>query len=488
MFVREFRRATRETVRELEGYIRWVVEQQAAEIQRKAAAAAEAREEALLEAREEAAAMAHELGLDLLKDAVVDDTMRQARIDYITNTAREEAAENEAAAKEEAAAEAEAADEEVAEEAECRPREALLSLASDLLSLRATCRDLEAKTRRPFTDANIASKTFLLPDEQSMEVLVEISRHPTFSAAIKTITLVPWQLREAEDHQKMRFEDGRRKQLTAREIRARKRENGKDHSRDALAEALATFARDGNTISIELAADLSRPESACGAARLGRVAGYSSSLMCRSELHMLAPEIRFLRTVLSSGCRIQRLALTGCQNLLLDSFANPTLLDFDSSSRSRASCRTLTALGSLQTLSLTLSAYQDHPGKFVNFINQARELKELTLDRDDTDDDLAQCLLRSAKLPHLCILNAPNLTVLDDDIILFVKRHASSLRQVQVRRLWRLIVNNAVEPTPSTGMALSAKVYADLLKEGIGLQSWKVYGSEHALPVFEDSG
>ncbi|KAK5682994.1 hypothetical protein LTS10_004522 [Elasticomyces elasticus] len=300
MSLQEIRRATREAIMGLDdqGYIHWLVEQESIEMKREAAAAAEARKEALLSARE----------LQLLWD--IDDAMVQMKEELATEETP------------------------MYNVPEFTPREALLSLPpelaervttflppSDLLALRATCRDLEAKTRRPFIDANMVSKTFLLSDQESMQVLVEISAHSIFGAAVKNITLVPWQLRGIKDHRSMRVEEAERQQLTAREIRKSQREAGHDYARIhaaqkdyltgdewhiPLAEAMANFARSGNTLSIELATRLQRPESACGAARLSRVVGYSSALVCRRDIDLLVPEMRFLRTVLASGCRIEK--------------------------------------------------------------------------------------------------------------------------------------------------------------------------------------
>ncbi|KAK3658755.1 hypothetical protein LTR56_001626 [Elasticomyces elasticus] len=395
---------------------------------------------------------------------------------------------------------------------ECMPREALLSMPPeltelvaaflpppDLLSVRATCRDLEFKTRRLFINANFTSKTFLLPDARSMQALVDISKHRVFKTALKHITLVPWQLRGIKDHQKMRIASAEARQMTAREIRAMRRETGFDHARIVAAqqryfaasewktpldEALANLAEVGKSVSVELTAELPRPPAACGSRRLTQIVGYSDSLVCHPSLHLDCPEVRVLRTVLSSGCRVRKFAITGFRNLLLDSFADPALVEFDRFSPTLAGRRTYNALAFIQKLDLTLCKYKDDPVAFVDFINQAKELRQLRLNREDCRDGaFTRHLLRNVELPKLVTFHVPKSLVLESDIVSFVKRHKSSLERVSVRAVCIRVFDAAASLVRC--MLLPAnKVYADLLmRDNISLLSWNVAGKEYARPA-----
>ncbi|KAK3643989.1 hypothetical protein LTR56_009841 [Elasticomyces elasticus] len=333
----------------------------------------------------------------------------------------------------------------------------------------------------------------------SMQALVGISKHLVFKTALKNIILVPWQLRGIKDHQKMRIASPEARQMTAREIRAMRRETGFDHARIVaaqqnyfaasewqapLAEALANLAEVGKSVSVELTAELPRPPAACGSRRLTQIVGYSDSLVCHPSLHLDCPEARVLRTVLSSGCRVRKFAITGFGNLLLDSFADPALVEFDRFSPTLAGRRTYNALAFIQKLDLTLCKYKDDPVAFIDFINQAKELRQLRLSREDCRDGASmRHLLRNVELPKLVKFSVPRSLVLESDIVFFVKRHKSSLERVSVRAVCIRVFDAAASLVRC--MLLPAnKVYADLLiRDNISLSSWNVAGKDHAQPA-----
>ncbi|KAK5728261.1 hypothetical protein LTR15_001396 [Elasticomyces elasticus] len=333
----------------------------------------------------------------------------------------------------------------------------------------------------------------------SMQALVGISKHLVFKTALKNIILVPWQLRGIKDHQKMRIASPEARQMTAREIRAMRRETGFDHARIVaaqqnyfaasewqapLAEALANLAEVGKSVSVELTAELPRPPAACGSRRLTQIVGYSDSLVCHPSLHLDCPEARVLRTVLSSGCRVRKFAITGFDNLLLDSFADPALVEFDRFSPTLAGRRTYNALAFIQKLDLTLCKYKDDPVAFIDFINQAKELRQLRLSREDCRDGASmRHLLRNVELPKLVKFSVPKSLVLESDIVFFVKRHKSSLERVSVRAVCIRVFDAAASPVRC--MLLPAnKVYADLLiRDNISLSSWNVAGKDYAQPA-----
>ncbi|KAK5719542.1 hypothetical protein LTR15_008066 [Elasticomyces elasticus] len=72
----------------------------------------------------------------------------------------------------------------------------------DLLAMRATCGELAAKIKRPYSKAHFTgNKSFLLPDEWSMQALVGISSHPVFSKTITSISLLPLMLMDTTEEE-----------------------------------------------------------------------------------------------------------------------------------------------------------------------------------------------------------------------------------------------------------------------------------------------
>ncbi|KAK3636351.1 hypothetical protein LTR22_018727 [Elasticomyces elasticus] len=72
----------------------------------------------------------------------------------------------------------------------------------DLLVMRATCRELAAKVQRPYSKPHLtAKKSFLLPDEWSMQALVGISSYPFFSKRITSISLLPLMLMDTTEEE-----------------------------------------------------------------------------------------------------------------------------------------------------------------------------------------------------------------------------------------------------------------------------------------------
>ncbi|KAK3620199.1 hypothetical protein LTR56_023545 [Elasticomyces elasticus] len=59
----------------------------------------------------------------------------------------------------------------------------------DLLALRTSCRAVYHGLQRTFADVHFPEKTFLLPSPESMDMLAEISKHPTFGTRLKKINI-----------------------------------------------------------------------------------------------------------------------------------------------------------------------------------------------------------------------------------------------------------------------------------------------------------
>ncbi|KAK5725233.1 hypothetical protein LTR17_013102 [Elasticomyces elasticus] len=166
----------------------------------------------------------------------------------------------------------------------------------DLLAIRATCRELAAKIQRPYSKAHFtANKSFLLPDEWSMQALIGISSHPVFSKTITSVSLLPLMLMDttedefyargewfglpygaehatAEERIAMRQVDWTAYQHT----RARQEQYWASQSwHKPLSGALKNFAANGASIELHFRRDHDRRKSnrngplACGELRLG---------------------------------------------------------------------------------------------------------------------------------------------------------------------------------------------------------------------------
>jgi len=61
--------------------------------------------------------------------------------------------------------------------------------AEDLLALRSTCRNINGKILRVFAQVQITRKTVFLAYPRSMDILEDISEHPTFGGYLTTICL-----------------------------------------------------------------------------------------------------------------------------------------------------------------------------------------------------------------------------------------------------------------------------------------------------------
>ncbi|KAK4621664.1 hypothetical protein CLAFUR4_07621 [Fulvia fulva] len=66
---------------------------------------------------------------------------------------------------------------------------------TDILNTRATCRDLEAKSRAMLIDNFFRDRTFILADRTSISRLLGISKHPVFSKTMQSIIFTVEQLR-----------------------------------------------------------------------------------------------------------------------------------------------------------------------------------------------------------------------------------------------------------------------------------------------------
>ncbi|KAK5133901.1 hypothetical protein LTR08_007130 [Meristemomyces frigidus] len=89
----------------------------------------------------------------------------------------------------------------------------------DLLSLRLMSRDINAKVHRTVTKVHFTDKTFLLPDEQSMQALEDISKHAVFGKSLKTVRLSDSHVVEPSYRHQQAVRDTRQARRKNREMR-----------------------------------------------------------------------------------------------------------------------------------------------------------------------------------------------------------------------------------------------------------------------------
>ncbi|KAK3641625.1 hypothetical protein LTR56_011227 [Elasticomyces elasticus] len=355
----------------------------------------------------------------------------------------------------------------------------------DQAALRTTCRELEAKTHRPFALTNFSDKTFLLRDPWSMQTLVDLSRHRIFSKVIKNITLVPWQLepRSQSSYIKPDTQDTEYKRIRT------------EHERQwrfslwqqPLSDALKNLAVVGACVSIEF--DTSERKSVnhitlgaehacnpCGRARLGRCMGYEQYVYATRSSTVGWKIDTMLRTILDSGCHVERLVM-----LQVGASVPRRYFATAQNQELNATSQTLTTLNKID-----LHIYDTHSSRhdsdsfevgFINFLRHARHLKHLTLRREiypdwRTSTPLMNALLRADGLPGLCILDMPQWSARAANLLDFLRRHAHTLTRVA---MGQMVESEMAEGPDDTGRQL----YADVLDAGLQLQQFSVGGWDY---------
>ncbi|KAK5696207.1 hypothetical protein LTR97_008627 [Elasticomyces elasticus] len=346
----------------------------------------------------------------------------------------------------------------------------------DQAALRKTCRELEAKTQRPFALTNFSDKTFLLRDPWSMQTLVDISRYRIF---------MPLQLEPSIELSCTKTDT---QDIEYKRIR-------KEHERQwrfsiwqqSLSDALKNFAVVGACVSIEF--DTAERDSTnhitlgaehacnpCGRARMKRCMGYEQYVYAP-----LSPSIGWkidgmLRTILDSGCHVERLVMRQVGASV------PTRLFVTSRNQELyAASHTLATLDkidlSIYSTNSCLDDFDRFVVGFISFIQHARQLKHLTLRRElypgwRTSDPLVDALLRADGLPRLCILEMLLWSARAADLLDFLRRHARTTRRVATGQM---VESERAEGPDDTGRQL----YADVLDAGPQLEQFSVGGWDY---------
>ncbi|KAK5725239.1 hypothetical protein LTR17_013108 [Elasticomyces elasticus] len=359
----------------------------------------------------------------------------------------------------------------------------------DQAALRTTCRELEAKTQRPFALTNFRDKTFLLRDLWSMQTLADISRHKVYGKVMKDITLVPWQLepRAKSSSNRTDAQEAEYACIRTEQDGQWKRELWKHSLRDAL----KNFALAGTCISIAFDADgcnhnttdqaehacRSRP---CGRARLERRVGNDECVLASPSLPRGRHSAQMLWTILDSGCRVQRLDMS-------QPWTSVPMQHFGTARVRKAITQSQT-LATVEKLDLFLDKIvhvevevdSDHGAVgFAEFIRHARDLKHLEFGRPICSRGdyylpvpLIYTLLRTVSLPGLRVLELSHWCVRTKDLLEFLLRHANSMRCVVVGGLLDC-------QTPHMFRTAAQQLYTDILGAGAQLEQFSVGDGEY---------
>ncbi|KAK4901291.1 hypothetical protein LTR27_001849 [Elasticomyces elasticus] len=98
--------------------------------------------------------------------------------------------------------------------------------SEDLFALRSTCREIGHKVHRTFLNVHFSDRAFLLSSPESMQMLVDLSKHEVFGSAIKRINLHVQMISAKEHYRTLRWDQrhdevglSRRQRLELREGR-----------------------------------------------------------------------------------------------------------------------------------------------------------------------------------------------------------------------------------------------------------------------------
>ncbi|KAK4890372.1 hypothetical protein LTR27_010900 [Elasticomyces elasticus] len=134
---------------------------------------------------------------------------------------------------------------------------ALVVPPDDLLALRRTCRLIRDGVQLTFVQTNFTEKTFLLPSPESMQALVDISKHAQYGKAMKQISFVILQPRPRRTGKKTISRDNRLRRYYERHRWS-----------PALTEALRNFKNFPGSISIAFDNGFKTRQSPCGMSKL----------------------------------------------------------------------------------------------------------------------------------------------------------------------------------------------------------------------------
>ncbi|KAK5738700.1 hypothetical protein LTR17_005832 [Elasticomyces elasticus] len=240
--------------------------------------------------------------------------------------------------------------------------------AEDLPAMRLVCRELEHAIHRVFVQTHFTDKTFMLPSPESMQALVEISKHSIYGKLLKKVRLVniaametrflSWRItgggapvRTREERVRSRAMRIREEQTYEKQIKYYKQ---CQWSAD-LIEALQNFKETAGSLTIAFEDDNTRRNSACGMRKLLRFLECSRSGL----ITMDADEdmvVELLQAIVQGSCPIVGFELTGFPggiDLPLWTMGQSSAIDMDP-----------TVFAGLREIDMFLSSY----AKFKNVI------------------------------------------------------------------------------------------------------------------------
>ncbi|KAK5707273.1 hypothetical protein LTR17_020847 [Elasticomyces elasticus] len=105
--------------------------------------------------------------------------------------------------------------------------------SEDLFALRSTCREIGHKVHRTFLDVHFSDKAFLLSSPESMQMLVDLSKHTIFGGAIKRINLHVQMISAKEHSRTLRWDQRNGEMGLSREQRLELREGRRQYQQMA---------------------------------------------------------------------------------------------------------------------------------------------------------------------------------------------------------------------------------------------------------------
>ncbi|KAK3621739.1 hypothetical protein LTR56_022631 [Elasticomyces elasticus] len=333
----------------------------------------------------------------------------------------------------------------------------LIALAvppDDLLALRQTCYTIRDCVQHTFVQTNFTEKTFLLPCAESMQALVEISKHNVFRKAIKKVNFVVQWLRSSQPEQPL---FAQRKETCSREQRAQARDSIRRHGQAyaeqrqyyshgdwsfALEEALQNFSKSAGSMSIEFANAWTARASACGTRRLKRLfADPTLTIGPIPDVHGAT----FLRTIVRGSCPISNFAATGLVwgldlplkliKVVPGPQPTPTLF---------AGLRALNTFVDHQCWRHGAAEDVQH---VFSFFRGAQTVEHLTLRTiSPTSTDRFDGFANTAYLPSLQRLTFFAAFPWPENIVRFCKRHELTLKHVEANDIDPLIFDEIMDP------------------------------------------
>ncbi|KAK3698639.1 hypothetical protein LTR37_016867 [Vermiconidia calcicola] len=320
--------------------------------------------------------------------------------------------------------------------------------AANLLSLRATCKDIGNKVFRVYCDKCFADRTFLLTWPRSMEILERLSAHPQFCKAVNIVRLSFQQIVHTRvDHQRRLTQmmptpnsgiPNRNDRIQVREMRKlhdkllKRQKEYRDSGewQKCLARSLEQFQRRDCALTVEIfGTPHALAPSPSGKRSLERVLGYEDVLECVPPIGSVH-DVKAIETVLRSRCQLVGLSLpdffTRLQrkplDVLIHMVANMAFAPMESIVR--------------LNLFLSYPSTADHADMLALVLNALPRLKHLRLRSSPTwqapQMDALHHITTQAFLTVLETLEISMSLVTRQSLINFIEKHNKTLQQVTV--------------------------------------------------------